>query len=350
MIEELEQNRIANETHVFDKINCEWIPISDQIIDEDRRIQSGGGKGATGGKYDNSAFDERDFIKIPKAFGAEYEYVVEKNLGKGTYPIPKNDSRSQLEITLNDLNNWIREQLSLIIGHLQNFSIFAYATESVGHFVPDPIKTLPPEPTSYPSPLDQIKNGIEIFDVKCTHEFHYLAFYKDATRSACVTWDTLRTLTERGWAMKSHDDVNGKDTDVPNRYQLFCEDGSDLVQYIYRPSISHDFQPIEYYHDGNQRVAAYDYIPVETCNKCGVHGHVYYANCLVEHVESFYECQDTTHFRDDSNWPIVTCTTLVGQTFEINEEEEMEKAMEEHWKDHILFTFQYEEQLGLPVL
>ena len=45
-------------------------------------------------------------------------------------PFQGTDSRADWEIALNDINNWMREQLSLVFGHLQNFVVvvqFAHA-------------------------------------------------------------------------------------------------------------------------------------------------------------------------------------------------------------------------------
>lgn len=208
-------------------------------------------------------------------------------------------------------------------------------------------ETIPPPPL-IPSVKKQLDQGIEIYNIKCKNKNHFLAFYKDASKSACVTWDSLKSLIERGWAMRAKSIESKPMVDDPNKAVMYCPDGGDLVQAIYRPSINHDFQKIKLISDNVKQVGHYNYIHVETCNKCGINGHVFYGNCLTNNLRTIYDCQDTTHFRDDSNWPIVTCTALNGRTFEINEEEEMKKAMEIHWKDHILFTFEHEEKLGLP--
>ena len=49
------------------------------------------------------------------------------SMDRTVYP----DSRNSLELALDDFNNWMREQLSLIIEHLQNFSIIPYVYGSI---------------------------------------------------------------------------------------------------------------------------------------------------------------------------------------------------------------------------
>jgi len=50
-----------------------------------------------------------------------------------------------------------------------------------------------------------------------------------------------------------------------------------------------------------------------------------FVDCIAPNVQSFYECQEASHFTDISNWPILECRTLDGKRFSIDENIEMSK-------------------------
>ena len=56
------------------------------------------------------------------------------------------------------------------------------------------------------SPLQQIKNGIEPWMVKCNDGLTLLLKPTEFTKPACVTDETFEKLSHRGWAVMASDD------------------------------------------------------------------------------------------------------------------------------------------------
>ncbi len=206
------------------------------------------------------------------------------------------------------------------------------------------------EPFPTPSASIQQKHGTEIYDVSCKNPQHQLTFFKDGSRSICTTFDTWEKLYERGWAMKKpmidFEQINND----PNAIRGTCTEGGHLIQGGYRPSIDYEFQLIEYRIINDVQVMEFEKIPIDMGSaRANPHGHAMYGDCINENIDNFLDCKLATHYRDKSNFPIITCLTVDGKLFSINWDEQMKIAKAQRAKDIILFTFQHEEELGLPV-